>query len=534
VSGRPPIRYAAALLACAALLAGVWVWAAMRRPGPPGQCGRAGRPPRLSPDYAGAVIPPNIAPLNFRVAEAGVAYFVRLRSASGEGVSVASRSPSITIPAKAWRDLLRRNRGAELRLEVYARAADGHWDQFDTVRSTVAEDEVDSHVVYRLIHSVYNLYVTMGIYQRDLESYDESLVLDNASFDDGCMNCHTFAANRPDRMAIQVRRGRVDYGNAMVVADQAGVRKVDTRTAVSPAPPAYMAWHPSGRLAAFSMNKVRQFFHTSRQEPRDVLDLESDLALYLADSGEVVSTPDIARPERLETYPAWSADGSYLYFSSAPILWSDREKVPPDRFNEVRYDLMRIRCDVEAHTWGPLETVLSAQETGRSITLPRLSPDGRFLLFCMSAYGCFPIHHADADLYMMDLRTGGYRRLEANSEQADTWHSWSSNGRWFVFSSKRPDGLLARLYLAHVDEAGNVGRPFLMPQEDPSFYDTFLKTYNVPELVTGPVRVRGEDIAGAIRSDKWAKAELPVTAATPRAEGGPAPYSDGGPWQPRR
>jgi len=533
MTGRRAMRYVWAVLLCTALLASLPLVAGWRAAGSPERWQEVGRPPRIFPDYAGTVIPPNIAPLNFRVEEEGVEYFVRLHSASGPGLNIRSRTGRIVIPARQWRELVRASMGGEVCFDVYVRHEDGGWSRFETMASTIAQDAVDGYLVYRLIHSVHNLYVTMGIYQRNLETYNESLVLDNSSFDNGCMNCHTFAANRPDLMAIQVRRGRVDYGNVMVLVEGARARKVDTRTAATPAPAVYMSWHPSGGLAAFSMNKVRQFFHTSRGEARDVCDLDSDLALYLANLGQVVSAPVIARPDRLETYPTWSPDGRYLYFCSAPVLWSDREKVPPEHFAEVRYDLMRVRCDVEARTWGPLETVLSAQETGKSITLPRISPDGRFLLFCMSDYGCFPIHHANADLYMMDLRTGRHERLTINSEHADTWHSWSSNGRWFVFSSKRLDGLLARPYLAHVDEAGHVSKPLLLPQEDPDFYDIFLKTYNVPELVKARIPARGEDIAGAIRSEESLTAGLPITAATPQATT-TVPTVDGGPWTPRR
>ena len=74
-----------------------------------------------------------------------------------------------------------------------------------------------------------------------------------------------------------------------------------------------------------------------------------------------------------------------------------------------------------------------------------------------------------------------------NSNDVDSYHSWSSNGRWFVFTSKRTDGLCARPFIAYFDENGQASRPFLLPQKDPRFYDSFLNNYNVPELVSGPV-----------------------------------------------
>jgi hypothetical protein len=229
----------------------------------------------------------------------------------------------------------------------------------------------------------------------------------------------------------------------------------------------------------------------------------------------------------METYPCWSADGRYLYYCSAPQPWGDSTDLPPEGYKEIRYDLMRIACDIDKAEWGEPETVLSAAETGLSITLPRASPDGRFLAFCMSDYGCFPIYQESADIYLMDLGTREWRRLPVNSERADTWHSWSSNGRWLVFSSKRENGLLARPHFSHVGTDGTVSKPFVLPQRDPGFYDALLKTYNVPELIAEPVRLHGEDLAVAVRS-------LPEKALTTQASpggGGPAP--EGTPWLPR-
>jgi hypothetical protein len=153
----------------------------------------------------------------------------------------------------------------------------------------------------------------------------------------------------------------------------------------------------------------------------------------------------------------------------------------------------------------------------------------------MSDYGCFPIHQASADLYMMDLTTRQYKRLGINSDRTESWHSWSSNSRWLVFSSKRLDGLQARPYFSYVDAEGETHKPFLLPQGDPDFYDGFLRTYNLPELIGDPIRVRGEGIAGVIRSGRWEKVEAAVTSASPRSDtkASTAPSGEAEePWQP--
>lgn len=48
---------------------------------------------------------------------------------------------------------------------------------------------------------------------------------------------------------------------------------------------------------------------------------------------------------------------------------------------------------------------------------------------------------------------------EVNSSDAESYHSWSSNSRWFVFSSRRDDGLYTRLYIAHASPDEQIGKP---------------------------------------------------------------------------
>ena len=194
---------------------------------------------------------------------------------------------------------------------------------------------------------------------------------------------------------------------------------------------------------------------------------------------------------------------------------------PIEDYASVRYDLMRIGYDVDSGEWGELETVVSAAETGMSILQPKVSPDGRYLVCTMADHGNFPIFLASSDLYVVDLQEGGYRRLEINSDETESWHSWSSNSRWLVFSSKRRDGLFARPYFTYVDEAGHFHRPVMLPQEDPSFYDGFIQTVNVPVLVNGRVEVSQRALAQAIISpDRVKKATLDQRVAVS------APYAD--------
>lgn len=517
----------------------------------PGQCSPVGRLPRVQPDYGQTVIPPNIAPLNFLIKESGTHYFVRIYSKQGRSIEVSSRSPKIVIPQRPWHKLLERSRGEELHFDVFVKqpgekpptkTQNTQWDRFLTITSKIAGEDIDDYLVYRRIHPACRAWADMGIYQRNLRDFKESLVLNNGYFGDGCLNCHTFCPNHPDKMLIAIRSS--EYGSPELLVKDGMINKIGTKFG-------YASWHPSGRVVAYSINEVNQFFHSARNEVRDVIDLDSLLAYYLVDSKTAKTSPNISKKDRLETYPAWSADGRYLYFCSAPLSWSDRNVIPQS-YDQIKYDLMRISYDLERDQWGELETVLSANQTGRSILLPRISPDGRRLLFCMCDYGCFPVYQQSSDLYMMDLEaaqdqsherqrvenykstddigrtTFEYKRLDINSDQSESWHSWSSNSRWIAFSSKRQSGVFTRIYLAYVDEGGNVCKPLLLPQKDPTYYDSCLWTYSVPELIAQPVRVTKEKLARVLRGSQKIPVEMPITMATPKA--GTLPIHDE-PWQ---
>ena len=445
----------------------------------------AGRPPNLTPDYAGIVIPPNIAPLNFAINEPAARFRVEISSRSGQSIQIASRTGKILIPQVDWRALLQANRGQALHLDVRAQNPAGQWTQFQVVTNTISDDDIDGYLAYRRLGPLFNFFGsgTVGIFQRNLRNYDESPILevkDRTENRGYCVNCHTFLNRDPGTFTLHLRG--MD-GKAMLLARNGQVAKVDLLGG-------YMCWHPSGKLLVFSRNKLSLFFH-SVGETREVYDGHSDLAIYHLDSNTVTTPPVIAQPDRQENWPMWSQDGQYLYFVSAPAL-------PLDRFKDVRYDLMRVHYDLATDAWGTPETLLSAQETGRSLVEPRPSPDGRFLVFTACDYGHFPIYQTNSALYLMDLATKAYHRMELNSGRGDTWHCWSSNSRWLVFTSKRLSRLLSRPFFSHIDQTGQASKPFVLPQEEPLFYDTFLKNYNVPELITGPVTVAERDLFKAV------------------------------------
>ncbi|MFB0554983.1 MAG: TolB family protein [Phycisphaerae bacterium] len=466
-------------------------------------CTSIERQPAITPDYTEITLPPNIAPTNFIIKEKATAYYVQISSENGENIDIFSRTPNIRIPTKPWKKLLNQNREKSLLITVFIKDNNSKWGRFTPIENEIAKENIETHLVYRLMKPTYIYWDKLGIYQRDLSSYDERPIVLNRTMGKNCINCHSFHNYNPDRMIFHMRAGAV--GTSMILAYDNEIHKVDTSTSFNHAT-AYRSWHPNGKVIAFSSNIVRQVFH-SVGGSLDVYDRASDLLLYNVITKTITTSPKISTSERLETYPEWSPDGEYLYFCSSPGLdIYDKDEHP---LQKMKYDLMRISYDIEKDLWGDIEAVLMASELGLSVAHPKSSPDGKYILFCMSEYGNFTIYNADCDLYLLDTKTKEFRKTEKiNSDQTDSYHCWSSNGRWVVFSSKRQDGICTHPYFSYFDSNGNFSKPFLLPQKDPEYHQSRVIVYNIPEFVNGPVKIRPQKFIKTAWSKEIIKAKL--------------------------
>jgi hypothetical protein len=449
----------------------------------------AEREVQIIPDYSGITLPPNIAPLNFTINENAEKYLVRIFEDGGETITITSSMENIRIPEAKWKKLLQRCKGKDMFIEVFIRK-DGSWIKFPAIINQVAIDPIDSYVVYRLIDPGFELWNKMGIYQRCLENFEERPIMINNMSDGNCVNCHSFCCNNSHTMMFHMRS---KYAGT-VVYRVGKVNKVNTKTDQTISPGVYPAWHPGGRYIAFSVNNIVQAFHSVRQIKVEVTDTLSDIVVFDAEQNKVFTSPAISSKDRFETFPTWSPDGKYLYFCSARAL-------PLAQYNQIRYDLLRISFDTTTCRFGAVDTIVSASRDGHSVSFPRISPDGKYLLFCMSDFGNFSIWHAESDLFLKNLESGEISKPEINSLQSESYHTWSSGGRWIVFSSRRIDGLFTRLYFSYFDTSGEANKPFLLPQKDPAFYTTFLKSYNVPELITTAVELNPRKLMKTVHSE---------------------------------
>ncbi len=484
----------------------------------------------IYPDYRDVTVPPNIAPLNFMLTDAGAKEYV---AKIGDLVCGAVKDGKFDIDSVAWRQLLTGSKGKDVTVDLYAHRENG-WVHFPAYTFHVAEEDIDGFLSYRLIEPGYELYRQIGLYQRNLATFDEAIIYENnRSFDtddNHCVNCHNYQAYDTDRMLFHVRAAH--GGPVMVHGSEA--HKIAIKHDSILGAGVYPSWHPTLPLVAFSTNKTGQVFHMLHKEKIEVLDEASDLLLYDAEKNAVHNV--IRTTDHLETFPCWSPDGRRLYYCSAPMPESLRENYVSElmamKYDSLIYDIYSMPFDPDTRTFGTPRLEVDCASMGKSASVPRVSPDGQYLLFTLGDYGQFHIWHKSADLWVKRLESKDEREemkdnqaqptfnspldlgrstlgelstfnfqlstfnspiyplVAANADdEPDSYHSWSSNGRWIVFASRRDDGNFSRAYIAYFDRNGQAHKAFLLPQRDPEHNLLLLKSYNVPELTRSAVKV---------------------------------------------
>ncbi len=458
--------------------------------------------PVIIPDYTDITIPCNIAPLNFTIDVEGEEYVTRLHTAGKpDGIVVGGRT--VEIPVDRWHELIGPAQGDTLYADIYVKA-NGVWTRYPSVRNAIA-DSIDRYISYRLIEPSYISFETMAICQRDLTGFEEKEIFNNSAMSEEhngqCVNCHSYQDyNRRGNMQMHIR---VRKGGTLI-KHNGELKKVNLKTDSTISAGVYPSWHPSEPLIAYSNNTTTQSFHTNDRNKVEVQDGKSDLILYDVETDRISF---IARElTELETFPCWHPDGKSLWYVSAKVpLFKDEDEIMLYQnlhYKDYKYNLYRKAFDPETRTFAPADTIFAASDSGKSVTLPRPSPDGRYVLFTLGEYGNFHIWHRDSDLYLLDLEDGTIRPLsEVNSNDVDSYHSWSSNGRWIIFSSRRDDGSYTRLYIAYFDRDGKARKAFRLPQVSPMHDMERMKSYNIPEFMVCPVDISKHQFIDVIDKD---------------------------------
>ncbi|MBS3775858.1 MAG: PD40 domain-containing protein [Bacteroidales bacterium] len=454
------------------------------------------RKPAIDPNYDGVTIPPNIAPMNFHIQEDGNFFRITVTSSSNEAeLSVTSSDGIVQFPLNKWKELLGNNKGGKLKIQVASSAEDEDLlKQFRPIYMNVAGEPIDSYLSYRLLYPGYYSWSKMKIMQRSLENFREESLIENQILEKNCANCHSFNQSNPDEFLIHIRGSK---GGTYFI-DDGKITRTALKTENMPGGATYPTWHPDGRYVAFSSNKVKQSFYAHPRKSIEVYDQVSALVLYDREENEMLYIREQDTVDHMQTFPSWSPDGRYLYFCRTRQV---EENYTVQNVKDIHYDLARKPFNPETRSFGKTEIVFDAAEREKSVSFPRISPDGQYLVFTLHDYGTFPIWHKEADLHLLNLKTGESGRMELNSDETESYHTWSSNGRWLVFSSKRRDGRSARPYFAWFSPSGEVGKPFVLPQKDPTRYNNMLKTFNIPEFVKGKINIDPRDFAGAANKE---------------------------------
>lgn len=439
------------------------------------------RLPQIYPDYIGVTVPVDIAPLNFAMLSDSVTVMdVVVKGGKGDSLHAAGEDAEFDI--SEWHRLMAANRGDSLTVKVCARQ-DGRWTRYRDFTIYVSSDSIGAWgITYRRIAPGYQQFGPMGLYQRQLSTFEESALIENTQSQGTCLNCHTANQTNPDQYVFHAR---VDHGGT-VVSRQGRLEVLQSKNDSLGGAMVYPYWHRGGRYIAFSTNKTSQMFHLSGPKRIEVYDSSSDVFVYDTETHTILKDTLIMRKYWAENTPAFSPDGQWLYFTTA------RRQVYPTDYDKERYSLCRVNFDVATgRISSHVDTLISATAIGKSVTWPRPSYDGRYLMYTQTDYGYFSIWHPEADLWLLDLATGETRPLDnVNSDRAESFHNWSPNSRWFLFTSRRDDGLYTRIYFSYVTEAGITTKPFMLPQQNPKhFYRHLLHSYNTPDFTSRPVDV---------------------------------------------
>ncbi len=327
---------------------------------------------------------------------------------------------------------------------------------------------------------------------RDIRKPESRTLLTNMPT---CANCHSFSgdgktlgidvdgpANDKGLYAVVPVERHISIQNKDIVEwntdGQAGKVRVGFMSQVSPD-----GRYVVGTFAGSSSEDVSNTYYVTNFKDYRFLQVfyptRGILEWYNRQTGKRTPLPGADDPQFVQTDGVWSPDGKYIVFARAvardPYPEGEKKALHANDPNEtpIQYDLYRIPFN--EGRGGTPEPIAGASQNGMSNNFPKVSPDGRWIVFVECHNG--QLMRPDSKLYIVPFAGGAARQLRANTVRMNSWHSFSPNGRWLVFSSKARSPY-TQMYLTHIDENGNDSPAILIDNSTASN-----RAVNIPEFV---------------------------------------------------